>query len=82
MLNLSSAMKIIHKVTEVVDVTDTLQTNMSTDTIVNSENEIKDISIDEEIVDVIEHCEMKDLNKIHFKRILNIFRQGWFREDP
>ena len=27
---------------EIIDVTSTLQTNMSTDTIVNSENEIKD----------------------------------------
>ena len=30
---------------EVIDVTDTLETNMSTVTIVNSENEIKDIII-------------------------------------
>ena len=40
---------------EVIDVTDTLEeTYMSTVTIVNSENEVKDI--DNEIVDVIEHC--------------------------
>ena len=40
---------------EVIDVTDTLEeTYMSTITIVNSENEVKDI--DNEIVDVIEHC--------------------------
>ena len=35
---------------------------MPSDTIVNSENEIKDIIIDEEIVDIIEHCKTKDLN--------------------
>ena len=35
---------------------------MSTVTIVNSENEIKDIIIDKEIVDIIEHCKTKDLN--------------------
>ena len=48
---------------EVTDVTDTLEeSNMSTVTIVNSENEIKDIIIDKEIVDIIEHCKTKDLN--------------------
>ena len=48
---------------EITDVTDTLEeTNMSTVTIVNSENEIKDIIIDKEIVDIIEHCKTKDLN--------------------
>ena len=48
---------------EVIDITDTLEeANMSTVTIVNSENEIKDIIIDKEIVDIIEHCKTKDLN--------------------
>ena len=47
---------------EVIDITDTLETNMSTDTILNSENKIKDITIDKEIVDIIEHCKTKDLN--------------------
>ena len=48
---------------EVIDVTDTLEeTNMSTVTIVNSENEIKDIIIDKEILDIIERCKTKDLN--------------------
>ena len=45
---------------EVIDITDTLETNMST--ILNSENKIKDINIDKEIVDIIEHCKTKDLN--------------------
>ena len=35
---------------------------MSADTILNSENKIKDIIIDEEIVDIVEHCKSKDLN--------------------
>ena len=35
---------------------------MSTDTILNSENKIKDIIIDKEIVDITEHCKTKDLN--------------------
>ena len=35
---------------------------MSTDTILNSENKIKDIIIDKEIVDIIEHCKTKDPN--------------------
>ena len=35
---------------------------MSTDTILNSENNIKDIIIDKEIVDIIEHCKTEDLN--------------------
>ena len=47
---------------EVIDVTDTLETNMSTETILNSENKIKDINTDNEIVDIIEHCKTKDLN--------------------
>ena len=47
---------------EVIDITDTLETNMSTDTILNSENKIKDITIGREIVDIIEHCQTKDLN--------------------
>ena len=47
---------------EVTDITGTLETNMSTDTILNSENKIKDIIIDKEIVDIIEHCKTKDLN--------------------
>ena len=47
---------------EVIDITETLETNMSTDTILNSENNIKDIIIDKEIVDIIEHCKTKDLN--------------------
>ena len=46
---------------EVIDITGTLETNMSTDTILNSENKIKDI-IDKEILDIIEHCKTKDLN--------------------
>ena len=45
-----------------IDITDTLETNMSTDTILNSENKIKDIIIDKEIVDITEHCKTKDLN--------------------
>ena len=48
---------------EVIDITDILETNMSTDTIFNSENKIKDIIIDKEIVDIFEHCKTKDLNK-------------------
>ena len=36
---------------------------MSTDTIFNSENKIKDIIIDKEIYDIFEHCKTKDLNK-------------------
>ena len=47
---------------EVIDITDTLETNMSTDTILNSENKIRDKIIDKEIVDIIEHCKTKDLN--------------------
>ena len=47
---------------EVIDITDTLETNMSTDITLNSENKIKDIIIDKEIVDIIEHCKTKDLN--------------------
>ena len=47
---------------EVIDITDTLETNVSVDTILNSENKIKDIIIDNEIVDIIEHCKPKDLN--------------------
>ena len=47
---------------EVSDITGTLETNMSTDTILNSENKIKDIIIDKEIVDIIEHCKTKDTN--------------------
>ena len=35
---------------------------MSTDTILNSENKIRDKIIDKEIVDIIEHCKTKDLN--------------------
>ena len=35
---------------------------MSADTILNSENKIKDIIIDKEIVDITEHCKTKDLN--------------------
>ena len=45
-----------------IDITDSLETNMSTDTILNSENKIKDIIIDKEIVDITEHCKTKDLN--------------------
>ena len=37
---------------------------MSTDTILNSLNKIKDIIIDKEIVDIIEHCRTKDLNNL------------------
>ena len=40
---------------EVIDITDTLETNISTDT-------IEDIIIDKEIVDITEHCKTKDLN--------------------
>ena len=40
---------------EVIDITDTLETNMSTDT-------IEDIIIDKGIVDITEHCKTKDLN--------------------
>ena len=47
---------------EVIDITDTLETNMSTDITLNSENKIKDIIIGKEIVDIIEHCKTKDLN--------------------
>ena len=47
---------------EVTDITDTLENNMSTDTILNSQNKIKDIIIDKEIVDIIEHCRTKELN--------------------
>ena len=47
---------------EVIDITDTLETNMSTDITLNLENKIKDIIIDKEIVDIIEHCKTKDLN--------------------
>ena len=47
---------------DVIDITDTLETNMSTDTILNLENKIKDILIVKEIVDIIEHCKTKDLN--------------------
>ena len=39
---------------EVIDITDTLETNMSTDT-------IEDIIIDKEIVGITEHCKTKDL---------------------
>ena len=39
---------------EVIDITDTLETNMSTDT-------IEDIIIDKEIVGITEHCRTKDL---------------------
>ena len=35
---------------------------MSTDTILNSDNKIRDKIIDKEIVDIIEHCKTKDLN--------------------
>ena len=35
---------------------------MSTDTILNSENKIRDKIIDKEIVDITEHCKTKDLN--------------------
>ena len=42
-------------VSEVADITHTLQTNMSTDVTVNSEYEIKD----EEIVDIIKTVELK-----------------------
>ena len=47
---------------QVTDITDTLETNTSINTILNSENKIKDIIIDNEIVDIIEHCKTKDLN--------------------
>ena len=47
---------------EVIDITDTLETNMSTDITLNLENKIKDIIIGKEIVDIIEHCKTKDLN--------------------
>ena len=47
---------------EVINITDTLETNMSTDTFLNSEKKIKDINIDKKIVDIIEHCKTKDLN--------------------
>ena len=48
---------------EVIDVTDALEeTNISAVPIVNSENEIKDIIIDKEIVDITEHCKTKALN--------------------
>ena len=47
---------------EVIDITDTLETNMSTDITLNSEKKIKDIIIGKEIVDIIEHCKTKDLN--------------------
>ena len=72
--NFLSAMPIIEKVTdclgvsnnisdlEVVYVIHPVSTNMSIDTIVNSENEIKCMIIDEEIVDIIESCKTKDLN--------------------
>ena len=35
---------------------------MSTDTILNSENKIKDIIIHKKIIDITEHCKTKDLN--------------------
>ena len=47
---------------EVIDITDTLGTNIATGAILNSENKIKDIIIDKEIVDIIEHRKTKDLN--------------------
>ena len=46
---------------EVIDITNTLETNKSADTILNSENKIKHKVIDKEIVDIIEHCKTKDL---------------------
>ena len=49
---------------EVIDITDTLETNISTDTILNSENKIKYIIIDKEIVDIIEHCKTKGLDNL------------------
>ena len=65
---------------QVIDITGTLETNMSTNTILNSENKIKDIIIDKEIVGIIEHCKTKDLNNP--VEILKYYRQSWFREDP
>ena len=47
---------------EVSDITDTLETNMLTDTILYSENKIKDIIVDKEIADIIGHCKTKDPN--------------------
>ena len=49
---------------EVIYITGTLATNISTDTILNSENKIKYIIIDKEIVDIIEHCKTKNLNNL------------------